>query len=225
MRREKFPLVAGTQPRVAAKRPIDATSPTTSLGISTCNTTVILSWYDGAVPTPPPSPPPLTAPSPSPSPSSSASPGESPSPSPAATGLTVSPTTVALHPNGTATIAVSGATGIVSVTFSQNLATAKVDPVSDIVTVNAGAQTGTDTVHIADAAGNTADVPLRVALDAGTIPSTLTLKVTGSPVDPTWLAAQIEAFITRMMTVQPGAQATVTVPTSPAPLVGESVQT
>jgi len=97
--------------------------------------------------------------------------------------------------------------------------------VSDIVTVNAGAQTGTDTVHIADAAGNTADVPLRVALDAGTIPSTLTLKVTGSPVDPTWLAAQIEAFITRMMTVQPGAQATVTVPTSPAPLVGESVQT
>jgi hypothetical protein len=124
---------------------------------------------------------------------------------------------VALHPGATATVAVSGANGAVTVTVQQGLVTATVTAPSNSITVNATQRTGSDVLHVTDAAGDAVDVPVRVAQDAGTIPAALTLKVTGSAIDPRWLASQIVSFVTRNLTLQPGAQASI------APIVAPSI--
>ena len=141
----------------------------------------------------------------------------------AASPLVANPASVALHPGASGTISISGANGAITVTFTQALATATVDQVSHVVTIAASAQTGNDVAHVTDASGANVDVPVRVALDAGTIPSALTLKVTGSPIDPNWLDTQITQFVLRNLNIQKGAQATVAPLSSlPAPSVGTS---
>jgi len=136
-----------------------------------------------------------TAPSPSPS----ASPGV----------LSVSPATVRLNPAQQRTLQVSGASGQVSATAEQRLVTVAVDPASGSIVVTATQATGNDIIHVVDASGAVADVPVRIAFDAGTIVSQTTLQVTGAPAGDAWLASAIRTFVLRLTPPQSGARTTV----------------
>ncbi|MEO7202645.1 MAG: hypothetical protein ABI431_07410, partial [Candidatus Tumulicola sp.] len=142
----------------------------------------------------PPSPD-QTAPVPSPS----ASPGV----------LSVSPATLQLNPAQQRTLQVSGASGQVSATAEQRLVTVAVDPASGSIVVTATQATGSDIVHVVDAGGGVADVPVRVAFDAGTIVSQTNLQVTGTPAGDAWLASTIRAAVLRLTPPQYGARTAV----------------
>lgn len=171
--------------------------------------------------TPPPPPPvlnPVASPTSSaePSTSSSESPSPSPSASPSPTPLVVTPATVDLHPGAQTSVHVAGATGQLTVTQQPRLVTVAVDQTTATLLITASGQRGTGMLQIVDEAGHQATVPLRVLYDAGTIAPDSTLKVTGSPVDPAWLARQVAALIARLTQAQVGAQATIT-PVTPPP--------
>lgn len=152
--------------------------------------------------------PPLATPSPiapSPLPSQAPSPGV----------ITVNPASVALNPAQQQVIAIGGATAPLSATLDRKLVLVSVDPSGTSVTVTATQATGSDVLHLSDATGAGADVPIRVAFNAGTILPQATLKITGSPVDPGWLGRLASAWVARLTQAQPGAQITVG---APAPL-------
>ena len=86
------------------------------------------------------------------------------------------------------------------------------------VTITATQATGSAVLHLVDADGLQADLPLRVAFNAGTIVPQSTLAITGDPAQPDWLAARVQSWVTRLTQVLPGAQAvigTVSPPTAP----------
>ncbi|MHB8147836.1 MAG: hypothetical protein ACYDGM_11345, partial [Vulcanimicrobiaceae bacterium] len=169
--------------------------------------------------TPPPPPPVLAAPtvSPSPNPSPSLPAGVTQPPEPAR--LIVNPTSVNLNPAQQALVTVSNATGSLQATLLRKLVMVSIDQQTHIITITATQATGSDTLHLVDEAGAVADIPIRVLFNAGTIPPTAQLSVTGSPVDPSWLAQQVQALMQRLVLVAPGAQATVApVQALPSPL-------
>lgn len=169
--------------------------------------------------TPPPPPPVLAAPtvSPSPNPSPSLPAGATPSPLPAQ--LIVNPTSVNINPAQQALVTVSNATGLLQATLQRKLVMVSIDQQTHVVTLTATQATGSDTLHLVDEAGAVADIPIRVLFNAGTIPATAQLAVTGSPVDPSWLAQQVQTFVQRLALAAPGAQATISpVQAPPAPL-------
>lgn len=130
--------------------------------------------------------------------------------------LTAAPSTITLHPNAQTAVTIAGAQGALAATSASGIVTVSVDAQErDTLDVRAGATAGSDTVHVTDASGDALDVPVRVAMDAGTFPSQVRLAITGSPVDWKWLWAQIAAAIARASQVQPGAVLAVA---SPSPL-------
>lgn len=166
--------------------------------------------------TAPPSPPPLVTPQPSPSATQSASPAPSPSPAP----LTASVTQINLHPAQTQSLSIAGGVGPYTATASAPIVTATIDQATRTLTVTASAQTGSATITVGDANGSQFAIPVRVALDAATIPPALTLRVTGTQPDAQWLAAQIQKAVSRSAALQPGAVlqvGTLTLPPSLGP--------
>ncbi len=129
--------------------------------------------------------------------------------------LTVAPVTVAMNPAQQQTIAVSNATPPLTASLDHALVTLSVSADGTVVTVTATQATGNDVLHLVDAAGNRADIPIRVAFNAGTIVPNLTLTVTGNPLDPGWLANQVSASVARATQAMPGAQTSIA---SPAPI-------
>ncbi len=123
--------------------------------------------------------------------------------------LLAAPQSLGIHPGATATVTISGATAPVQVTPSGTLARVTVDQQTGTITVTAGQTAGYETLHVVDASGATLDVPLLVAPDAAVVPPSIDLNVTGNPLDPAWLAAQIARAVTRAIAVQPGAALTV----------------
>ena len=158
--------------------------------------------------TPPPAPP-------SPEPTATASPSSAPATPPAT--LTVTPASVAISPAQQAVVSVGNASGALAATSDSRLVTLSVDDQRRTVTVTATQATGSDVVHVTDANGARADVPVRVAWLAGTVTPHAVLKVTGSPVDPAWLAQQVQALVTRLTLagVRPEAQAAIATVTPP----------
>jgi hypothetical protein len=152
-----------------------------------------------------------------PSPAESPAPVEPPpatSPSPqtstAPTGtLTVAPAEVNLNPAQERVVNVTGATAPLTATLDQKLVRVTVDPNATVVTIDASQQTGSDVLHITDASGARADVPIRVAFNAGTIVPQTALTVTGDPADPSWLARQVRTWVARLTQAQPNAQTTI----------------
>lgn len=144
-----------------------------------------------------------------PAPSASpATPSPASSPATPSGPLAVNPATVALNPAQQQTIAVGGATAPLTATLDAKLVLVTVDPSGTSVTVTATQATGSDVLHLTDANGARADVPIRVAFNAGTIVPQATLQVTGNPVDPAWLARVATATVARLTLAQPGAQVT-----------------
>jgi hypothetical protein len=135
--------------------------------------------------------------------------------------LLATPATVALHPGASQTVAVDGANGELTVSAQNALVDASANGTS--VTITATGATGRDVVHVTDAAGAVLDVPVWVALDAAVVPAALIVRVTGQPLDPQWLAAQVSAAATEALTVQPGAgDASASPPPMPLPRPGAS---
>jgi hypothetical protein len=106
-----------------------------------------------------------------------------------------------------------------SATTDRKLVVVTVNQSAHAITVTATQATGTDVLHVSDASGARADVPVRVAFNAGTISKNAVLKVTGAPADPAWLAQQVQALVSRFAVAAPGAQTTIAAVTpQPSPL-------
>ena len=140
--------------------------------------------------------------------------------------LTLSATSLALNPAQQQTITVSGATPPLEATLDQKLVTVSVSADATSVTISATQATGNDVLHLVDANGVHADLPIHVAFNAGTIVPQTTLTVTGDPAAPDWLAAQVQSWVTHLTKSLPGAQVLIgTVSPPAAPLgPGESTQ-
>jgi hypothetical protein len=186
---------------------------------------VLLLSISLAAVTPPPPPPslaPIATPTPAPdevteSPSPSPSPGPSATPTPSGPRLTVSPVNVEMNPAQQSTILVSGGSPPLTATLDAKLVQVAVNDNATGVTLTATQKTGSDVLHLVDANGARADIPIRVAFNAGTIAPTVTLKVTGSPADGTWLVAQVKGLVAALTQAMPGAQMTFGSPVPPVP--------
>ncbi len=128
--------------------------------------------------------------------------------------LSAQPAALDLHPFERAIVAVDGARGTLGVASRSGLASAVPDSVTGALDVRAGAGMGNDVLHITDSSGDAVDVDVRIANDAGVAPARVTLTVTGSPLDWTWLWSQIAQAIASMSTLEPGA---VVQPVQPSP--------
>jgi hypothetical protein len=136
---------------------------------------------------------------------------------PGALGLSL--TSVNLNPAQQQIVTVSGATAPLQATLDRRLVNAAPSDDGTSVTITATQATGDDVLHLEDANGARADLPIRVAFNAGTIVAQTTLTVTGDPADPQWLAAQVESWVSRQTQTLPGAHATIAAVTPPpAPL-------
>jgi hypothetical protein len=157
------------------------------------------------VPVATPSPVPAGAPAaPEASPSASPAPGESaspegavtpaPPPTPTPPPILVDPAAASVEPGRTVTARVNSAAGALTVTSANAaIATAAVDQTRRVLFIT-GVAVGTTTVTVGDSRGLTRDVPVRVAYAAGTVASSISLRVTGDPASPQFLhSAAIEA--------------------------------
>ncbi|HEY5348582.1 MAG TPA: hypothetical protein VIJ64_02585, partial [Candidatus Lustribacter sp.] len=128
--------------------------------------------------------------------------------------LAAAPATLTLHPSARTSVSIGGAQGALTAIAENDLVTVTPDAQPGVLDILSSARTGTDSLHVTDAAGDSVDIPVRVADDAGTFPSQVQMTVTGSPLQWSWLWQQILAAVARTSTVAPGATLTAA---SPAP--------
>jgi hypothetical protein len=117
--------------------------------------------------------------------------------------LSVSPLSVNLNPAQERIVNVSGATAPLTLTLDQRIVNITLSADGTTITIDATQQTGTDTLHVTDANGATADVAIHVAFNAGTILPQTTLNVTGDPAQPDWLAGAITNRVARITQIMP----------------------
>lgn len=165
--------------------------------------------------TPPPSPPPPSTPAPSPSASPTAT--AAPSPTAPAGALVATPARVKLHPSASQTVTLANATGAITAAADSTIVAVSVDQQAHTVTIGASPQTGTAGVTVTDASGATVQIPVLIALDAGTVPQSLSLRVTGTAVDPAWLQTQVQKLVGQSAQLQPGASMQATPASAPSP--------
>ena|SRR5579863_10518578 len=118
--------------------------------------------------------------------------------------LVAQPVSFTITVGGSQDVKILGANGTLTAQLSSPIAQVTVDQTTIHVT---GQQLGAATLHIADQAGASVDVQVRVGQPAGTIPPTLALTVTGTPAGPQFLTRQIQAALDRAIrpTLVPGA--------------------
>lgn len=156
-------------------------------------------------------------PSPSAMPSQLPSASALPSPTPAPP-VAVTPAAVNLHPSQTQTLAIENGTAPYTLTLDTPLVTASIDQTARTITVTAAQRTGRAMLTVNDSAGASVQIPVRVALDAGAVPPSLTLRVTGTQIDPRWLSSLVQKTLLRSAQLQPGAAANVLLFTLPPAL-------
>lgn len=132
--------------------------------------------------------------------------------------LSVSPLSVNLNPAQERIVNVSGATAPLTLSLDQRIVSVAPSADGTTIAIDATQQTGTDTLHVTDANGATAAVAIRVAFNAGTIPSQATLNVTGDPAQPDWLAEVISKWVARVTQTMPYANMSASVTQPAAPL-------
>jgi hypothetical protein len=140
--------------------------------------------------------------------------------------LSVSATSVNLNPAQQQVVTVTGAAAPLQATLDQRIVDASVSPDASSVTITATQATGSDVLHLVDANGAQATIAIRVAFNAGTIVPQTSLSVTGNPLDPDWLAAQVARWVTGITQAQSGARVIVGTPSPPAVALapGQSVE-
>jgi hypothetical protein len=97
-----------------------------------------------------------------------------------------------------------GGTGPYTASVDTPLVSVTIDQAARTLTVTATTQTGRANLTLTDSAGASVQIPVRVALDAGSVPPSLTLRVTGTQPDAQWLSTQIQRLVTRSATLQQG---------------------
>lgn len=112
-----------------------------------------------------------------------------------------------IHPGQTATLTIQNGVGPFTTSVSAPLATVTVDQNARTVTVTASQQTGRAAITVNDSSGAAVQIPLRVAYDAGTIPQSVAVRVTGTQLDTQWLTLQIQKALSRSLQLQPGVSA------------------
>jgi len=128
-----------------------------------------------------PAPDESPAPDMSPSSGQSASPTPTPTPTPTQPPIIVDPPTAGVTPGGTETIRVMQILGtLVATVADPTIASVAVDQTERTVTVT-GKIVGNTTITVRDDRGLTHDIPVRVAELAGTIPSDISIRITGRP--------------------------------------------
>ncbi|HET6275899.1 MAG TPA: hypothetical protein VFE16_08235 [Candidatus Cybelea sp.] len=130
--------------------------------------------------------------------------------------LTLSTSSVALNPAQQQVVTVSGAAAPLVATLDQKLVNVTVSADATSVTITATQATGNDVLHLVDAGGARADLPIRVAFNAGTIVPQTTLTVTGDPAEPDWLAARVGNLVARLTQAMPDAHVTIGAVSEPA---------
>jgi hypothetical protein len=133
--------------------------------------------------------------------------------------LSVSPLSVNLNPAQERVVNVRGATAPLTLTLDQRIVSVTPSADATSIAIDATQQTGTDTLHVTDANGATADVAIRVAFNAGTIVPQTTLVVTGDPAQPDWLAGAITKWVARVTPTMPYANMSASVTQPPVPLM------
>lgn len=114
-----------------------------------------------------------------------------------------------MNPAQQQAVGIGGATPPLQVTLDQKLVNVVVSPDGTSLTITATQATGNDTLHVVDANGARADLPIRIAFNAGTIVPQTTLTVTGNPVQPDWLTSQVDGWVTRLTRALPGATSSI----------------
>lgn len=123
-----------------------------------------------------------------------------------------------MHPSQSATLTIANGTGPFTTSIDTPLVTVTVDQTARTVTVAASQQTGRATIALNDSTGASVQIPVRVALDAGSVPSAIAVRVTGTQLAPQWLTLIVQRALLRAMQVQPGAAAQVAAFTVPQTL-------
>jgi hypothetical protein len=170
-------------------------------------------------PVPPPGTPTTqTPPTPSPLPSATTAPPAPVSPPPATPGqeapvngstpppIVVTPDNAQVAVGASVRLTVGSVIGTINATVAdQNIAQVSVDQTGQALTIF-GKQPGTTVVTVTDGRGLRRDVPVRVAFYAGSIPSNISLAITGDPATSDFVREQVVGAIRRAAQLQPGAQ-------------------
>lgn len=123
-----------------------------------------------------------------------------------------------LHPGASQTLTIQNGTGPFTASLDTPLVTVTIDQNARTILVLASQQTGRATITVSDSTGAAVQVPVRVALDAGSLPQTIAVRVTGTQLDAPWLTLQIQKAVLRSAQLQPGATAQVNAFTLPPAL-------
>jgi hypothetical protein len=159
---------------------------------------------------------PTTAPEAGASPAASTSPTPTPTPTPTPPPIVVDPPSLAVEPGQVVSARVNSAAGTITATVADpTVATVTVDQLQRTIAVT-GVAVGNTVVTVADTRGLTRDVPIRVALAAGSIANEISLRVTGDPASAAFVREAVTKAAQAAATLRPGAHAYVM---SDAPLV------
>jgi len=146
---------------------------------------------------------------PQPAPTPSLTPTPSPTPTPTPPPITVSPE-AAQAPVGLSTqLAVGSAImPITAIARDPSIVGVAIDQQTQTVTLT-GRVPGTTVVTIGDARGLTKDVPVTVAYQAGSIPPSLELRITGNPASAQFVRGAVARAVAAAVVARPGAQVVV----------------
>jgi hypothetical protein len=166
-------------------------------------------------PTPTPFAQPLITPVPSPTltptPSASETPSASPSPTPTPTPvpITITPQAGFVPVGATQTFTVNGTYGtITAVAATAGVVTIAIDQDARTIALT-GAAPGATMLTVSDMRGITTTIGVRVAYPAGTLPTPISLRVTGDPASHEYLRELVQHAIMHATQLRPGAQAIV----------------
>jgi hypothetical protein len=150
--------------------------------------------------TPPPSPPPTASPSPAAAPT--AAPTQPP--------IIVVPASAQVPVGSSQSVHVMSALGQLTLAVSnQSVVDAAVDQTTQIVTLT-GKTPGNAIVTVTDQRAISAQIPVRVAYNAGSIADAASIRITGDPASPDFVKQEATAAAGALVQVRAGAQAIVT---------------
>lgn len=109
-----------------------------------------------------------------------------------------------MHPSQSQTLTIQNGNGPFTASADTPIVTVTIDQNARTITATASSQTGRGIITLNDSSGASVQIPVRVALDAGSIPPSLTLRVTGSQLQTQWLTLQIQKALQRAAQFQPG---------------------
>jgi hypothetical protein len=124
-----------------------------------------------------------------------------------------------LAPGAQAVVTIGSGSGAIVALVDGDAVAASVDGIARTVQLTARTF-GTATVHVTDAAGDAADISVTVEPAAGRIPDRITVRLTGDPAAPAFVAAQIDAALAAAIrpTLAPGSTIGSTIAPGPQPL-------